>query len=727
MVRRSFRVVVPFCLAITTSVASWAATAPPPQVAIAQFPQGIMQAVGGPTDTDDFVIANPGATIASVTLVANKNFFAVTPSSFSLLPGQSQTVTIRPNVSAGGLYDGAISVFVAGVNQPLVVPVRLFIGNRPVGVVDPRPSTTQIIVAPVAGAQHAGSANVRNAGNVTMQGILVADVPWIVPGNNSVIGIAQGATAQMGFTVDAAQRPDAVAPLGAMIGNFSMIYLRGTIPAAQQTGTVKVQVIDINKAAVVTQQPSALAAGEIAAFVPGITDTGGYFTDVFLSNRSPATLSNVRLFYNAIGSSPASSLLANIAQIPAGVSGWFPFAPSSLFNVASQTGTVQVRGTQGSVSISAIRGGVPDGVNRYLTAMPTLTSDRSVTVGERLLFAGVEKSTAAHTDLFVQEAAGFAAAYTIDFFDGAGAPVAPSRSGSLLPFGLVSLADTVPTGARSARVSNTSTGAARLTGFATVIDESTRDAWTVIDFSRAPVPSANLFLPLPVLTDAPPSTFDAWISNGSGSAISVTVGTSVLPARRRAVGKGASPPASGSAIVLAAGETKRVPITNAPLGYVRISGPVGAFSATGRLTSTVFARPGAFGTGVPALPAASGGGMGSVKRFSRAADVPNVSPATLLLLESASKPATVRVTVRFTFPAGSTVSGQVTGSKDYDLAPAQLLTIPQLVRTILGPGRDTLGIIYNLVIDVEVIGGEGKILPFLQTIDTSGDLTLSAD
>jgi hypothetical protein len=723
------RLAVPLCLSITM-----AAAAAGPEIAITRFPQGIMQPIGSPAESDDFVLANVGDAVASITVNRSHTFFTVSPAQFLLDPGASRTVSIVPAVQAGGLYDGTITIFVGGKQRTLTLPVRLFIGSRPSGTVTPRASQTQVIIAPVAGAPHTGNANVTNFGNVTMQGILTADVPWIAPqpAGAGLIGIGPNNTAQMPIAVDINDRPDGAAPLGAVIGTMSMIYLRGTSGGLEtaQTGTVNVTVIDISKVAVVPQQPAALAAGEAAAFLPAITDLGGFFTDVFLSNRGAASLSNVRLFYNAAGAAPASSLLANIATLPAGASAWFPFAPSSVFNVANQTGGLQVRGTAlGNVSVSAIRGIIPDGNNRYLTAMPTLASDRSVAAGERLLFSGVEKSGAARTDVVIQEASGVAGAYTIDFFDAAGAPVAPNRTGSILPFGSLTLADTVPAGARSARLSNTSTGAARLSGFATVIDQSTNDNWTIVDASRIPAAATDLLVPLPALTGAPPSsTFDVWLTNGSPSSISATVATKLQPLHRRAVN--GVPPSGGGAgapITLAAGETRKVTITSAPMGYVRITGPAGAISATGRLTSTVTGRAGAFGTGVPALTVAGAAGSGTVKRFSRAADVPNVSPATLLLLEAARKPATVRVTVRFTFPAGSTVAGSVSASKDYALASGQLLSVPDITRAVLGPARDTLGTIYNLLVDVEVVSGEGRVLSFLQTIDGSGDLTLSAD
>ena len=98
-----------------------------------------------------------------------------------------------------------------------------------------------------------------------------------------------------------------------------------------------------------------------------------------------------------------------------------------------------------------------------------------------------------------------------------------------------------------------------------------------------------------------------------------------------------------------------------------------------------------------------------------------------MLLELANRPATVRATVAFNFPAGSTVSAHLEASKEYEVAAGSLLSIPDLVRSILGPQRDALGTLVNVVVDVEVVGGEGRVLSYLQTVDRSGDLTLSID
>lgn len=684
-----------------------------PQVIVSRFPRGIMQPVNAATEKDDFVVANGGPDQASVTLVPTKQFFTVSPQQFLLDPRTTRTITITPVVTAGGLYDGAINLFVSGVNTPISIPVRLFIGSRPSGSVNPQASASQITIAPPAGQPHSITTSIRNGGNVTMQGIMVADSPWIVPGDANVVSIAAGANAQVPFSINASSRPDADLPLGAAIGTLSMIYLKGTANnlTIEQTGTVPIGVIDIQKVAVVPQTPAPLAAGEKAVFLPALITSSPYFTDVFLSNRGTTGLANVRLFLNA-------SSLANIAQFPTGTAAWFPFAPASIFDTINAAGALQVRNAAvGNVSVSAIRGVIPDGVNRYLTAMPALSSDGSLGAGESLLLAGLEQTPSIRTDFVLQETAGVAGGYTIAFFDAAGTPLAPTLVGSLLAFGAVTLTSMAPAGARSARITNGGSGGSRLAGHAMLVETSTNDIWTVV-----PGSAPSLIVPIPALAGAPPSTFDVWVANGASTPTPVTITTSGQPPHRRAVN--AFPP--GPTATLAAGETRKFTIASSQLGYVRVSAPV-AVTATGRLTSTVGGRAGAFGTGVPALASIAGAGAGTVKRFSRAADVPNVSPPTLLLIESAGKAATVRVSIRFMFPAGSTVAGQVSASKDYALAPGQLVSVADVTHALLGSGRDALGIVYNLMVDVEVVAGDGKVLSFMQTIDQSGDLTFSTD
>lgn len=729
---------ITICLAVSISILVAASAMALPQVALTRSTQGLTQLQGGNASSEDFVLTNVGDEVATVSVSPRGNFFTVSPTSFVMQPGTSRNVTVRSTTQQGGFMNGSVDVSVQGVQQQLSVPVRLFVGGQPNGSVQINAATQQTLVSGLPGQLHSGSIGFSNFGTAGMQGIGAADVPWIAPPNN-VIGISSKSTGNVAISVDPSLRPDGIAPLGASVGNFSLVYITGTSQGNtafqnnnQASARATVEVFDITKAALTPQQPSTLGTNELAMFIPNLFDLNGLFSDLFLSNRTTGgAINDLRLFYNAAGNTPASTLLANVGNLPSGMSAWFPVVVRQLFNVTGQAGSVQARSNNLSrLSMSALSG-VFTNNQRYLTAMPVLRSDASVAAGDRLLFSGVEKSTAVRTDVILQETAGFAAAYTVDFFDGAGAPVAPNKTGTLQPFQFVTLPDALPAAAKSARVTNTSTTTARINGYASVIDEVTRDVWTVIDPSRAGAASGSeLRIPLPDLTGAPTTTVDVYLTNGATSASSVTVSTNRGNAKRRAVKRSAALQTTtdeSQTFSLAPLATRRITITDASLGYVRVIGPASMISATGRVTSTVTGRTGSFGTGVPALPLASASGTGTLKRFSRADELPNVSPATLLLLETSGRPATVRVTLRFNFPAGSTISGQLTASKNYDVAGGELFKIPTVTRTILGPQRDTLGRIFNVVIDAEVVGGDGKILPFLQTTDPSGDITIGVD
>ena len=185
-----------------------------------------MQPIGGPGESDSFDIANAGPGDAVVTLVPSRTFFNVSPSSFALAAGASATVTIRPVTQQGGFSEGSISVFVSGVAKPLIVPVRLFVGQQPQGTVTPTASANTLIPSGLAGEIHRSGLTIGNRGNATMQGMLIPSASWIVP-EQDVVGIAPNTATQMTFGIDPSQRPDAIAPLGAVDASVSMIYLKG--------------------------------------------------------------------------------------------------------------------------------------------------------------------------------------------------------------------------------------------------------------------------------------------------------------------------------------------------------------------------------------------------------------------------------------------------------------------------------------------------------------------
>ncbi|HUP49382.1 MAG TPA: hypothetical protein VNA04_11385 [Thermoanaerobaculia bacterium] len=84
---------------------------------------------------------------------------------------------------------------------------------------------------------------------------------------------------------------------------------------------------------------------------------------------------------------------------------------------------------------------------------------------------------------------------------------------------------------------------------------------------------------------------------------------------------------------------------------------------------------------------------------------------------------TVRVTLRFVYPTGK-VSTSGTVSKDYPLAANQFI-LTGLTRDILGPRRDDIGDLKNIVVEVAVTGGEGRVAFFVSSVDNgTGDTLL---
>lgn len=701
------------------------------QVAITRAPGGMMQVLGGPAETDVLGIANAGASPVTINLAASGGFFSLSASSLTIQPRTAGSVTIRSTATDPGLYEGSITLSAGGAARTLSVPVRLFIGQQPFGTVTPSLGSNLIILQGLAGRPHTGVINVSNFGSAIMTCMLVADVPWITA-PREIVGVEPKGTKNFAFEVNPSLRPDGATPLGAVIGTLSMINIRGTNgdTSIAETGRTNATVVDITKASVVPGQPLPLASGEIASFLAGVTDITGT-SHLFLTNRTSNIVSGAQLYYSAVAGTSTPSLLAGLGQMPAATSSWFPYAPASIFDVANQTGSVQLRTPQaGQVALAGIVANVPDGQNLYVTALPRLTSTGAAPPGESLVFAGVETSASATTDLHIQEAIGYAGTFTVEFLDRDGAPVGTARNESIGPFGYVKLENVVPAGALSVRVKNTSTGSAGLAGYAAVTDTATRDRWTITDPRRIS-PSSEFFLPAPSYDNASnlPS-LDVWVTNTSSSAADVTFSNGAAPSRRRAVRRGSN--ASGKNVISTAtlqpGETRVTSFAGAvPNGHIRVGGPAGAIAVSGRIKGANPVRAGQFGSGIPALPTSAAGGIGVRKQFAVSDDEPGTTPPSMLLLETSGRPATVRVTMSFNFPGGSTTTGQASAWKEYQVPGGQLLTIADLPRSILGPSRDELGRLFQILIDVEVMSGDGRVLSYLQSAETSGDVTIFVD
>lgn len=706
----------------------------PARVVIGRDPAGFVQRAGEGGGRDTVTVANIGGTETTVAVSKSGDFFNVNTESVTLGPKGSPTSTreiiITGSPQPPGTYKGLITFSGAGVDPGTSREVRMLSAAPPTGTVDPRSTVARAEISTEVGQSGAGSVSFTNNGNATVQAIAVADVPWVIP-ESGVITIAPGQTVSVSFTVDPSKRPQDL-PIGAVTGKISLVFLRGTGGGATSPGilgggagtsTVSVTLVYVVKPGVSPGSPPPLGAGELALFVPGVANKPRASGDLFLSNTQSTAVSDLRLYLLGSGISQTSSL----PTLQANGAVALPSLVKNVFSAPVPTATTQVRSANlSNVSVAATRTNTASSAGSFSTALPVFRSDRGVTTGGRISLSGLSKSANELTDLFVQELSGTAGGYQLEFFNGSGQQVG-SSSGTVTAFGFVELVDAVPTGAVSARI--TSTGG-RLAAYGLVVNPSTGDAWLSTDPS-AEDPAATAYL-IPLLSAGQNAQTTLYLTNRSASTASVTVDVQTPGGKRRVASKGTtSPPPMynvTSNVTLNPSQTTATPITQTS-GYIRLTVPAGSVSAAAR--SIRSEGNSAFGTGLPAVPVSLALRSGETRRFAGVDDASSSSrtsaaPATfrtsLALAETNGAGATVRVTLAYTFAAGSLASAQARSTKEYPLSASQFLLIGDLARDVIGPQRTSFGDLRNMTVDVEVIDGSGRVLPFLQSIDNgSGD------
>lgn len=704
-----------------------------PRVVVGRLSAGFVQRAGEGGGTDTFTLTNFGDVATTVTLVPSGGFFTVSPESFTIGPGATQTITITGLPQPADPYAGTVTATGVGVRAN-PIPVKMLSVNAPSGTVQPRFNTSRVEISSPAGQNVSGFVEFTNAGTATLYGIAVADVPWIVP-QDGTITIPAGQTVQVTYMVDSAQRPDGDAPVGAAAGKITLVYIEGstTGPSIAADGppstTISVTLVHVAKPTVGSGAPAPLAAGELALFVSGLGNKAKATGDLLLANRQTIPLSNVQLFVQGGG---AQSLTTGLPQLVGNSSLSFPGLLKNVFASTVATGTAQVRGADAAkVTVAAIQTNTSSPVGTYSTALPVFRSDRSVAGSAAIILSGVQKEAAAQTDLFIQETSGTAGAFTIEFLDSAGRVVGSVASQAIAGFGLAELTDAVPANAISARIVN-GTGSARLAAFGLVTNPTTGDGWLVTDPAVGSTTDDTFIIPI-FVPDGGAETV-LYATNRTSAPITMTIDARGGAGRRRSVRRSiAAPPfleaGHAATSMIAPAETTATPIS-ASTGYLRVSGPPAAISAVAR--SIRKNGTSAFGSGLPAVPVSAALASGEGKRFASVEDASSVSrakkvPATfrtnLALVETNNEAATVRVTAQFTFSGGSLVSSSARVSKDYAVQPGQFLLVSDIAADVIGPNRGSLGDLRNVTLDVDVAEGQGRVIPFIQAIDNgSGDM-----
>ena len=713
--------------AVTSTVTVNVLTAP--IVTVSAFPSGLLQAQGAGGATTSYTLTNAGGTATTITLSQNGTFFTQTPTSMTLNPGASQRVTITGLAqSNAGSFQGTSFPSGNGVPSGLRIPIKLLSAAPPAGTVTAAPTTNRVDV----NLPGSGSVNFSNDGDATLTGILVSDVPWIVPQPGTVI-IPPHSPVTVTFTIDRSQRSDSTAPVGSASGNLSLVYLGG--PAAKigrnDTAPVSVSfvtVVDTVQLSVAPGAPPPLGAGEVALFVPGVGHTPGsvglFISDVAVLNPLGSAINDLRFYFTPRSQGTESSKSAAVSSVPSSVSVALSDVVKNVFGADAQVGSLQIRSSVADklgVSTNSFVSSNPKGT--FGTAIPTFRSDRAVGAGERMFLTGLaQEPTASHTNVFVQETAGVGVSVHTEFLS-ADASTLSTHDDSFGPFTLTQISSP-PSGAVSAIMTNTSTGAGRFLAYATPVDEKSSDTWSVVDWSRqyGYSPAEALVIPVATRTQGLGGVFfrtDAAIMNTGSTPASGTLsyvsGSTVLDRQINLVARQTN--AIADIIGSLFGSTTAT-------GYLVFTPVSGTFAITSRTYATSPDQPGTFGSGTPTLALSAALKNGSLRAIGSLEDALPGSvkrPATFRtnfgLSEVTGNSVTVRVTLRFTYPAGAKVQGIGTAFKDYHLDPHQYMQVNVMVKDILGANRDTVGDLRGFEADFQVISGDGAVTVFTSSVD----------
>lgn len=709
-------------------------TAAGSRVVISNPPRGFVQRAGEGGGSDSFTLSNLGEGPANITLMPSGNFFTVTPTTLSIGGGASQVITISGTPQPAGSYQGSVAVSGDGVAGGTVVRVHMLSATPPAGKVDPRPTEARSEVSSQQGQGASGSVGFTNHGNAALQGIAVSDVPWIVP-QSGIITIPAGQTVPVAFTIDASKRPDD-APIGALTGKMSLVFLPGTgsnlttgiLGSGVTSSNVSVTLVHVARPSVAQGAPPPLQAGERALFVSGVSSTPRV-SDLILSNSSTTSVGNLRLYFS--GSSGIAQNAALPTLQPNNVIA-FPAVVKTVFAAPSASGSAQVRSPDVSrISIAAthLRTTAPAGT--FGTALPVFHSDRGVGAGGQIVLPGVIRSSGMQTDLVVQELTGNSAAFQVDFINSTGGVVASLAQQTLAAFASARFDDVVPAGATAARIRNVSAGSARIAAYG-LIGTAAGDAWVVTDPSTE---GSATDLIVPVISAGAEAETSLFVTNRNEAAGAVSIDIrAAAPGRRRAVSRGTSSGSltpvteATSSLNLAPFATGTVSVPNGP-GYARITSASGAIAASARTFRS--ANGEVFGSGLPVVPASAGLTNGQRTRFAgvedagtatRAAATPATFRTNLVLIETGAQSAVVRVTLHYSFASSALATAPAQSTKEFTMAAGQFLQVTDLARQIIGSERESFGDLRNMSVDVAVVSGSGRVLPFLHIVDNgSGD------
>lgn len=714
-----------------------ASTAPrqlaPADVVLTATPAGLVQLDGVPQNEDSFTLTNFGDVATNITFELNDNdFYEISPATFVLGAGASQTVKLTsiPKQPAGVRYGSIVPRGDGTSDDDIVTPTLLSV-TRAGGNAIAEATTSRVEVSGDPGSDSVGQVSFRNKGTARLTGILVADVPWLVP-NNDPITIDPGSTVLVRFKVVRSRRPGGVAD-GALTGTLSLIYV-GALPetdahiadTAPPAGIsiTKVTVVDTSKPDVNNANAPQLAANEIAYFIAGLTSS---------NNASSAVASDLRII-NAFASRPANDVrlyyssstlnaVANLTSLAASQAVTLANITANVYGATNQTGSLQVRSASWqNLVVNATLLRLVNGAGTFAGDLPVFRSDRALRVNEKSYLTGIRQSLSVHATVYLEEIAGTAADILVAFVDSNGAFA--TTEVRLPAYARFEVTD-VPASTATIVVTNAASASpSRVLAYARMSDEASGDTWSIADWSRqfAYARSEAVRVPLvqgggsgggkrrAVVHDTTPRASTSITLYNPGATDSRAAFTA------NGVSKEVTVPARQTVTIADAGT-----FMNAASSQSLVIEPQrGELAITSR-TSTLTATGGSIGSAVPIVSARSGLRVGQGQIFAGLEDS-SAYRTDYGFAETSGAKTTIRATLLLS-DARSLFTTVI--SRDFALDSNGFILVTDLVKSILGSLRSQYGDLHDLQLQLEVTEGAGSILPFVVTTDrASGDSSL---
>ncbi len=715
-------------------------TPAPASVVVLSLPGGIYQDANAGEGFDSYTLANVGDVATTVTLAQEGDFFTQSPASFTLEGGAVQTVALNGLPRPVGSFTGASIPTGIGVPAGLRVAVRLLSTTPVEGTVNAVASTNRVdVAADPATTTLPATVSFTNTGNATLTGILVTEASWIAP-TQGIITIAPGETIQVDFSVDRTKRADADALAGTAISSLSLVYPTGTAQGARSThdgaatGISLVTVVDTVKPPTSNVPFPPLAPGEVPLFLPGVGHVVGgvglFLSDLSVINAfGTNALGDIRIYYTPAVGFPLVTSVTNAGAISPGQSFALADVVKSVFD-SEQVGTIQVRSLGWSnLVLNSNIFNVTSPRGTFGSSIPSFRGDRAIGAASSLLINGLKKDDTTRTNVFIQETSGAPASVDLVFYDAAGAVVpAPSASSAELPpFQLVRLIDAVPPGAVSARITNRDGSAGRLTAYATPVDQTSGDFWSLADWSRVYASLQNEAQIIPVAGKVRGANNTFFRSD-----VSITASGNVPTSASLKLFYNGGLSSAEAAISLGAGQTRVLEdivgtlfptLPESVVGYMVVTPSTGSLAITSRTYATQDGVPGTYGTAVPTLPLSRTIRLGQTKVIAgldvaSAKTIGAKTPATfrtnVFLVEASGAPATVRVTVVYADRSQAAFGSRLV-TKTIDLAANQIFqtNVTQLIAET-NPSVDDLR---NVQLEFRVLDGAGAVFAFTSSID----------